>query len=157
MLTHVLYFLTHYLSIFHHCRIYLGFFLPKYSKIGIFTPGFGPKGVLISPEVPYTDIYPMLTDVSYLLTHYLSIFHHCRIYLGLFSPKIPKNSCFPPILVPRRVLLTTKVPYMDIYPMSTNVLYFLTHYLSIFYHCRIYLGFFSPKYSEIGVWSQGGY
>jgi hypothetical protein len=39
----VLYLLTHHLSIFFHCRIYLWVFPSKYHEIEDFTPGFGPK------------------------------------------------------------------------------------------------------------------
>ena len=41
--THVGYLLTHYPTNFLHCRIYFGLFPLKYPKIGVSTPGFGPK------------------------------------------------------------------------------------------------------------------
>jgi hypothetical protein len=68
MPTHALYFPIQYLPIVHHCRIYLGLFLWKYRKIGVFTPGFSPRGDLNDPKdarygyMPYADTRIVLPD-----------------------------------------------------------------------------------------------
>ena len=46
MLVHVLCILNSYLTLFAQLRIYLGLFHLKNRQIGVFTPGFGPKGGL---------------------------------------------------------------------------------------------------------------
>ena len=43
MLIHLLYTQNSYFAIFSDFRIHLDLFVPKTPKIGIFTPGFGPK------------------------------------------------------------------------------------------------------------------
>ena len=43
MPTVVVYVLSHYMAIVNHCRVYFGPFPLKYPKIGVRTPGFGPK------------------------------------------------------------------------------------------------------------------
>ena len=85
----VLYLVSHHLiyQYFAIAEFILFFFLTKQCKIGVSTPGFGPKkglrGTIISHV--YTEVNQI--DVLYLLTHHLSIFCHCRIYFGLFPTK----------------------------------------------------------------------
>ena len=39
----LVYVISHYMSIVNHSRIYFGFSPLKYHKIGVSSPGFGPK------------------------------------------------------------------------------------------------------------------
>ena len=97
----------------------------------------------------------MQRDVLYLLTHHLSIFFHRIIYSRVFPSKYHKLMLLPPDLVLTAALMTPKVLYMATRVMQVDVLYLVTHHLSIFFHCRIYLWGFPSKYHEIEDFTPG--
>ena len=140
MLTQALYFMTHYLSKCHHFRIYLGPSPWIFWWNSVFTPVSDPKGVLMTPQVSCIDVCIMPTAVWFVLSHYLSIIHHCRIYLGHFSWKNPKTGVSTPGFGPKRGRNDRKDVTLDVILMWMDVVDFLTHYLSKFHHFGIYLG-----------------
>ena len=62
----VLYLLTHHLSLFCHCRIYLGVFPLKYQKNDVFTPGFGPETGFIDRKL---EIYVCVLLLCHRITN----------------------------------------------------------------------------------------
>ena len=62
----------------------LFFFLQNSVKLGYRPPDLVQKGVLVAPIIPHMATEVKWIDVLYLLTRHLSIFCHCRIYLGVF-------------------------------------------------------------------------
>ena len=55
----------------------------------------------------------------------------------------------PPVLVPKRNLITHRLPRMDIFVMLIHVCYRRNNYLSLFSQFRIYLGLFLLKNGKL--------
>ena len=63
--------------------------------------------------------------------------------MGVFSYEAVNLVYLPPVLVPKRSLITTRLPQMDIFVMLIHVSYTQNNYLSLVSQFRIYPGFFS--------------
>ena len=114
-------------------------------------PDLVPKGILMTAKMSYIDACLMRTNVRDFVNHCPSKYPHFRFYLGLFPLKYPKMVLVPPDLVPKGVLMTAKMSYIDACLMWMNVGYFLTQYQPNFFHFRIYLGLFPLKYPKNSV------
>ena len=123
-----------------------GFFLQNTTKLRFLPPDLVLTVTLMTPKVLYMATRLMQVVVLYLLTHHLSILFHCRNYLCVFPSKYHKLRILPPDLVLTEALMTPKLLYMATRVMQVDMLYLLTHHLSIFFHCRIYLWGFPSKY-----------
>ena len=97
----------------------------------------------------------MSTVLEYVLSHYLSIVHHCWIYFGPFPLKYHKIGVYTPYLIPIGVLMIAMMSYIDACSTWTHVGDLLTHYPPKFLHFRIYFGPFPLKYPKLGVCTPG--
>ena len=93
-------------------------------------------------EMSYIAIELASAQVLYTLSHYLSLFHECRIYLGRFYGNTVKVVFQPPDLVLIWALNDLEMPYIGTELLSAHVFYRSSHYLSSFHESRIYLGLF---------------
>ena len=66
-------------------------------------------------EIPYIGIELASAYVLYTLSHYLSLFHQSRIYLGIFYGNTVKLVFQPPVLVLIGALNDVEMPYIYIY------------------------------------------
>ena len=72
------------------------------------------------------DVCPISTVVVYFL-NYMSIVHHLRIYLGFFLENTLNLVLVPPDLVPKGVLISSKMPYIDVCLIRMDVVDHLTY------------------------------
>ena len=146
MPTDVWYVLSHYLSIVHHCRIYLGHFPCKYPKTCVSSPGFSPKmGLNDRKDVTYRcDINVngcgrLPNSLSVKIPPFPNLFRTFPLNMPIIQ------YLYPRFLVLRGMLRTSKIPCIYVCIMPTDVGYVLNHYLSMVHHCRIYFLAFSRK------------
>ena len=84
-------------------------------------------------EMLYIGTELALSHVLYASSHYLSLFHQCRIYLGFFYGNTIKLVFQPPVLVLIGAVNDLEMPYIGIELASAHVLYTSSHYLSLFH------------------------
>ena len=97
----------------------------------------------------------MSTVLEYVLSHYLSIVHHCCFYFGPFPLKYAKIGVYTPVFGPNSGLNDHKdVIYRCVFN-GTHMGDPLTHYPPKFLHFRIYFGIFPLKYPKLGARTPG--
>ena len=115
-------FLIHYPPKCIHFRIYSLLFPLKYHKIGVSTPGFGPKRGFNGRK---NAIYRCVFNVNDCVRLSNSLSTKSSPFSNSFLTFSPKNTLklvlVPPDLVPKRVLMAAKTSYIDACLMCTIV------------------------------------